>query len=177
LLNKELNIHKDFAAVEDTSFYDQEIGDLQYDKLSVDVFNIIPNASTTLSCHEDQIIHFGNSKDNQQIDISADDSFKYAANTKDSPQLSDLQTKGNYSRHEEEDDEHKSLDQQLIMHVSPAEVQQSTFNIEISEGNQQHHFSQLEQQQEQVFLYDFDDPFADFLESMSKHKCQNILVR
>jgi hypothetical protein len=38
---------------------------LQDDELSVDVFNIIPNASTTLSCHEDQIIHFENSKDNQ----------------------------------------------------------------------------------------------------------------
>jgi hypothetical protein len=37
-----------------------------------------------------------------------------------------------------EDDEQKSLDQ-LIMHVSPTKIEQSTFSIEINEGNQQQH--------------------------------------
>jgi hypothetical protein len=168
LLNKELNIHEEFVAVEDTSFYDQEIGDLQNDKLSVDAFDIVPNASTILSCHEDQIIHFRNSKDNQQIDISTDDSFKSAANTKDSPQLSDLQTKGDCSRYEEEDDELKSPDQQFIIYVSPTEVEKSTFNMRSLKAMQYKNLnSQLEQQLKEVFLCDFDDPIADYLEFMS----------
>jgi len=54
-----------------------------------------------------------------------------------------LQTKGICSINEEEDDEHKSLDQQLIMHVSPTEIQQPIFNLEINKGSQQQHFSDL----------------------------------
>jgi hypothetical protein len=170
LLNKELNIYEEFVAVEDTSFYDQEIGDLQNDKLSVDAFDIVPNAFTVLGCHEDQIIHFGNSKDNQQIDISADDSFKSAANTKDSLQLSDWQTKGNHNRYGEKDDE--QIFSACDSSGSAAKVELSTFNTEISESSQQHqqhqqHFSsQLDQQQVEVFLCGFDDPIADYLDSI-----------
>jgi hypothetical protein len=63
--------------------------------------------------------------------------------------------------------EKTSSNQQLIMHVSPTNIKQSTFNIQISKGNKQQHFSQLEQQQNEVFLCDFYDPVADYLESMS----------
>jgi hypothetical protein len=58
LLNKDSKIYEEFSTVEDTSFYDQDIGDLQNEKISVDSFDIIPNAFTVLGCHEDQIIHF-----------------------------------------------------------------------------------------------------------------------
>jgi hypothetical protein len=59
------------------------------------------------------------------------------ANIKDNPQLLDLQTKEDCSRHKEEDDKLKSPDQQFIMYVSPTEVEQSIFNIEINEDSLQ----------------------------------------
>jgi hypothetical protein len=66
------------------------------------------------------------------------------------------------------DDEQKGLDQQLVIHVSPTEVEQHTVKYEITESNQQKYFNfQLEQQLKEVFLYDFNDPIAKFLESMS----------
>jgi len=52
-LNKDLNIHKDFVVIEDTSFYGQEIGDLHNDKLSTNSFDIVSNAFIVLSFHED----------------------------------------------------------------------------------------------------------------------------
>jgi len=91
----------------------------------------------------------------------------FAANTKSSPQLPDLHTKGNYSRHEKGDDEQKSPDQQFIMHVSPTKVEQFTVNYEINESNRQQQFSQLEHQHEEVFPYDFNDPIANYLEFMN----------
>jgi hypothetical protein len=50
-------------------------------------------------------------------------------------------------------------DQQSTLYVSPAEIPQPTFNRETNELSQQ--------QIKKVFCYDFEDPFADFLESMS----------
>jgi hypothetical protein len=62
------------------------------------------------------------------------------------------------------------------MHVSPAEVQQSTFNIKISEGSQQHHFNlQLDQQLKEVFFYGFYDPVADYFEYMSSINVKTFL--
>jgi hypothetical protein len=84
LLNKELNIHEKSVVVEDTSFNDQEIGDLQNDKLSVDAFDIVPNAFTILDCHEDQIIHFEDLKDDEQISKSVCDSFRYVVKVEQS---------------------------------------------------------------------------------------------
>jgi hypothetical protein len=51
------------------------------------------------------------------------------------------------------------------MHVSPANIEKSTFNIQISKGNKQQHFIQFEQQQNDVFLCDFYDPVAVYMES------------
>ncbi len=48
------------------------------------------------------------------------------------------------------------------MHVSPTEVKQSTFNIDVSEGNQQQHLSQLEHQLKEVFVYGFYDSIVDY---------------
>jgi hypothetical protein len=66
--------------------------------------------------------------------------------------------------------------QQLIMHVSPTNIEQSTFNIQISKGNHQQHFSQLEQQQNEVFLCDFYDPVAIYMESIcDPDLCRNTM--
>jgi hypothetical protein len=177
LLNKELDTHEEYVAIEDTLHYDREISNPHYDNLS-DAFDIVPNASTVLGCHEDQIFPSENFEDVEQIDISVGDSSRSAANTKGNPQLSVLQTKGNCSRHEEKDDEKKGLDQQSILYVSPTEVEQSTFKIEIIKGNLKQHFIfQLEQQQGEVFHCDFDDPITDYLGSISKHKCPNTFFR
>jgi len=50
------------------------------------------------------------------------------------------------------------------LHFSLTKVEQSTFNIKISESNQ---YSQSDQQFKEVFFYDFNDPIANFLESMN----------
>jgi hypothetical protein len=51
-LNKELDIHEDYDVVENTLYYDREIGDPHYDNCS-DSFDIVPNTSIVLGCHED----------------------------------------------------------------------------------------------------------------------------
>jgi hypothetical protein len=54
LLNKDPNIHEDFAAAEDISYHDQGIADPHYDNHG-DAFDIVLNASIKDGCHEDQI--------------------------------------------------------------------------------------------------------------------------
>ena len=82
MLSKELDSHEEYVAVEDTSHYDREIGDLQSDNHSIDAFDIVSNVSIILGCHEVQIVPSENSKDNEQIDISSCDSFGSATNIK-----------------------------------------------------------------------------------------------
>ena len=41
------------------------------------------------------------------------------------------------------------------------------FNVEFCEGKEQQQHSQLDQQFKEVFFYDFEDPIADFLDSIS----------
>jgi hypothetical protein len=167
VLNKDSDNYEDFVAAEDISHHDQEIGDPHYDNHS-DAFVIVSNASTDLGCHEDEIVPFENPKDDYQIDTLAGDSFRSATDSKGSPQFSDLQTKADFSRYEKEGEEQKVSDQQLSLYFHLTEEEQSTFNIDISEGNKQQDFSfQLEQQHKEVFLCGFDDPIADYLQSMS----------
>ena len=73
-----------------------------------------------------------------------------------------------FNRYEEEDDDLKSPEQQGINHPSQSEVEQSTVNVVITESNQQQHFIKLKQQHKKVFLVDFYDPIADYLELMSR---------
>jgi hypothetical protein len=85
------------------------------------------------------------------------------------------------SRYQEEGEELNSPDQQSIVYVSPTDLEQPAFNNEISKGSFQHLFNlQLDQQSKEVLLYEFDDPFADYLESMSsidvKIFCQKKIV-
>jgi len=62
----------------------------------------------------------------------------------------------------------KSSDHQSILYVSPADLKRSTFSSEFGEGNEESlQHSQLEQQLKEVFFYDFEDPIADFLDSIS----------
>jgi hypothetical protein len=80
-----------------------------------------------------------------------------------SSQFFDLQTKKDCSIYEEGDGVLKISDQQSILYDSLTEVEQSIFNIE----GIQHHFNfQLKQYQEEVFFYGFNDPIANYLESM-----------
>lgn len=64
------------------------------------------------------------------------------------------------------------------MHSSQKEVEQSTFNIQISEGiQQQQRFLQLEQQHREVFHYGFNDHIANYLESMSNIRIKVFFFR
>jgi hypothetical protein len=82
-----------------------------------------------------------------------------AAYAMSSLQFSDVKTQGNSIKYGEEGEDLKGPDQQSALYVSPAEIPQPTFNRETNELSQQ--------QIKEVFCYDFEDPFADFLEAMS----------
>jgi len=91
-----------------------------------------------------------------------------AAYVMSSPYFPDLQTKADFSRYEEEGEDLNGPDQQSVLYVSPTNFEQPAFNSEIIQGSFQHLLNlQLDQQSKEVLLCDFDDPFADFLESMS----------
>ena len=67
--------YEEYVAIGDTSFCDRYINDLQDVNHSVDVFDIVPNASTDLECQEYQFVPFEKPKDNEQIFISTCDRF------------------------------------------------------------------------------------------------------
>jgi hypothetical protein len=174
LLNEDPNTHDKSVAAENISHHDQEIGSLQGDDHSIDAFNSIPHASTTLDYYADQIVPFESFKDDKQNDRSEIESFGSIAevglpicnmeSNKGSSQLPDLQTKGSCPNHEELN----GPDQQPIVYVPPTKIQQSTFINEFGEGNgEQLQHSQLEQQLQEVFHHVFHDPIADLLDSFS----------
>jgi hypothetical protein len=74
-------------------------------------------------------------------------------------QFSDVKTQGNSIKYGEEGEDLKGPDQPPTLYVSLAEIPQPTFNRETNELSQQ--------QIKEVSCYDFEDPFADFLDSMS----------
>ena len=125
--------YEEYVQIGDISRCEWDNDDLQDFNHSIDAFDIVPNASTILICHEDQIISFENSKDDKQIYGSTCNNIESAADTKGSSQLPDLQTKVECNIYEEEDDE---SNKQFIMHVSMTEVEHSTFKMEITERNQ-----------------------------------------
>jgi hypothetical protein len=94
-----------------------------------------------------------------------------------SPHLPDLQTKADFSINEENDgsEELNSPDQQPIVYVHPAKIQQSTFINEFGEGNEEKlQHSQSEQQLQEVFHHVFHVPIADWLDSFNS---MNIKIR
>jgi len=82
LLSKGFNSHIEYTAVEETFHNDREVNDLQSDNHIVDTFDIISHVSIVLSCHEDQMVSFKYSNDNEKINISACESFGYETNIK-----------------------------------------------------------------------------------------------
>ena len=76
-----------------------------------------------------------------------------------------MQTQGNSIKSEEEQ---KVSDQKFNLYFPLAEIKQFTFGIEDCEGKEEQlQHGQLEQQIKEVFFYDFEDPIADFLDSLS----------
>jgi hypothetical protein len=137
----------EYAAEENTLHHDQEIIDSPHDNFS-DAFDIMSNASTDVCCHEDKIVPSEKFEDVEQNDISASDIFRSVKLEEDSLQFPDLQFK--------EDSSQLAC---LLIEERFQENPQPTFDRETNELSQQ--------QIQKVFCYDFEDPFADFLESMS----------
>ena len=118
--------------------------------------------------YQDQIASFKRLKNDEQIFISAYDSFESTTDPKGISQFQDLQQQEVRSRYQEEGKELNNPEQQSIVYVFPTDFEQPAFNNEISKGSFQHLFNlQLDQQSKEVLLYEIDDPFADYLESMS----------
>jgi hypothetical protein len=107
LLYKDPDTHEEYVAVEDTIHHNQEISNLHHDNFS-DAFNIISNASTVVSCYEDQIFLSENFEDVKQIDRFASDSFRSAEIDEDSLQIPDLQGLSNLQL------EHENHDQECV---------------------------------------------------------------
>ena len=98
-----VDIHEDYAAVENTLHYDQEIVYPHHDSHS-DAFVIASNASPNLCCHEDKIVPIENLKSEEHIFISASDSFRSTEIEEDSLQFPNLQGLSNLQlRHENHD--------------------------------------------------------------------------
>jgi len=191
-----VDLQGEYAAEENTLHHDQEIIDSPHDNLS-DAFDIISNAPTDVCCHEDDIIPSEEFEDVEQNDISASDSFRSAEFEEDSlqfpdlqglsnhdpecidvaaacvtssPHLPDLQTKVDCSTFEESDkgEDLNGPDQQSVLYASPTNFEQPAFNSEIIQDSFQHLLNlQSHQQFKEVFCYDFQDPIADLLDSMS----------
>jgi hypothetical protein len=64
-LSKGLGSHIEYVVVEYTFHNDREVNDLQSDNHIVDTFDIVSNVSIVLSCHEDQMVSFEYSNDNE----------------------------------------------------------------------------------------------------------------
>jgi hypothetical protein len=78
-----------------------------------------------------------------------------------------LQKKTDCSRHLQEGQQNGS-DQKFSSYFPPAVIKRSLFIIEFCEGNEEQlQHSQLEQQFSEVFFHNFEDPIADFLDSIS----------
>jgi hypothetical protein len=88
----------------------------------------------------------------------------------DSIPFPDLQKKTECSRHLQEGQQ-KDSDQQSVLYVLQADLEQPASNSVISKDSFQHLFNlQLEQQFKEVFLSDIYDPVDNYFQSMSS-KC------
>jgi hypothetical protein len=103
-----LELQEEYAAEENTLHHDQEINDSHYDNLS-DSFDIISNASTVVSCYDDQIFISENFEDVEQTDRLASDSFRSAEVEEDSLPFPNLQGLSNLQL-EHENHDHECVD-------------------------------------------------------------------
>ena len=95
-----------------------------------------------------------------------------------SPHFPDLQKKVDCSMFEESNgkEEHKGLNQEFSLYFPPVEIKRFTFSSEFCEGNEEQlQHSQLEQQIKEVLFHDFEDPIADFLDSISSMNAKIVL--
>jgi hypothetical protein len=165
-LTKNSDVYEEYVVEVNAIHYDQEISNPHHDSHS-DAFVIASNASPDLCCHEEEIVPIENLKSEEQILISASNSFRSAVDVEDSLPFPDLQKKTECSRHLQEGQQ-KDSDQQSVLYVLQADLEQPAFNSEISKDSFQHLFNlQLDQQSKEVLLCKFDDPFADYLEPIS----------
>jgi hypothetical protein len=174
---------EEYVTIGDIYHCNQDIGDLREDNHNIDDFDIVSNASTDLGCYEDEIVSFENPKDDCQIDTLAGDSFRSAADSKGSPQFSDLQIKADLSRYEEEGDELKGSDQQSFLYDSLTEDEQYVFSVETSDGKREQ--KKLDQQfmmhvslsdVEHPAWYEFSDPIATHMEMFCSEKIPVVAI-
>jgi hypothetical protein len=127
-------------------------------------------------CHEGEIVPIENLKSEEDSlpfpDLQTRSNFplprlESAAYVIGSAHLPDLQKKEIRSRYEEEGEDLKGPDQQSTLYVSPAEIPQPTFNRETNEL--------IQQQIKEVFFHDFEDPIANFLDSINSMNDKNFL--
>ena len=81
---------EEYVVEENVLHHDQEINDSHYDNYS-DAFDIISNASTVVTCHEDQIFISENFEDVERTNKTTSDSFRFAEDEEDSLPFSYLQ--------------------------------------------------------------------------------------
>jgi hypothetical protein len=110
LLTKDSDVHEEYDVIGDISHCDQECVDA-----------VIDTSHEYLDPNNREDLNPG---------------FGSVVDDEGNLHLSDVQTQGNCSKYGEEGEKLKIPDQQSILHVCPARVEQSTFNIEISEGHQ-----------------------------------------
>jgi hypothetical protein len=164
-----LELQEEYAAEENTFHHDQEINGSHYDNLS-DAFDIISSTSTVVNRHDDQILISENSEDVERTDRFISDNLRSAVDVEDSLPFPDLQKKTECSRHLQEGQQ-KDSDQQSVLYVLQADLEQPASNSMISKDSFQHLFNlQLEQQFKEVFLSDIYDPVDNYFQSMSS-KC------
>jgi hypothetical protein len=178
-LTKNSDVYEEYVVEVNAIHYDQEISDPHHDSHS-DAFVITSNASPDLCYHEEEIVPIENLKSEEQILISASNSFRSAVDVEDSLPFPDLQKKTECSRHLQEGQQ-KDSDQKFSSYCPPAKIKQFTFIIEFCERNEEQlQHSELKHQIKEVFCYEFEDPFTDYLESMSsidlKIFCQKKII-
>jgi hypothetical protein len=163
------DLHEEYVAEVNTIHYDQEISNPHHDNHS-DAFVIGSNASTDSCCLEDEIVFFESLKNVEKINKTTSDNLRSAVDVEDSLPFPDLQKKTECSRHLQEGQQ-KDSDQQSVLYVLQADLEQPASNSMISKDSFQHLFNlQLEQQFKEVFLSDIYDPVDNYFQSMSS-KC------
>jgi hypothetical protein len=156
LFHKVFSCHKDQVCDKD-SIVEEDICHVGQEVLkdNSDISDIISDVSVVLNIDQNQHVSFGCIDVKEPMHISAGKRnesesvgesnrstyFRSVANTMSSPHFPDLQIKVDCNRYEEEGEELKSPDQQSILYISPADLEQTAFNSEISKGSLQHHFN------------------------------------
>jgi hypothetical protein len=192
-----LELQEEYAAEENTLHHDQEINDSHYDNLSdafdiisststvvsrhddqifisensedVEQIDKFANDSFRSAKIEEDSLQFPDLQGLSNLQLNHDPECVnvVAAYVMSSPHLPDLLKKTDCSRRLQEGQQ-KSPDQQSVLYVFQTDLEQPAFNSQISKDSFQHLLNlQLDQQSKEVLLCKFDDPFVNYLDSMS----------